>query len=260
MTELLNCPFCRKTGAYAHHKKGYSLVSCSNPDCMTDGPIVERNPMLSMDALEAAAVEAWNRRSALADVGGTVTSITDRFGVTAEIKSKLGLVTVSDQHGNCYATGPTGLMHFMYRSDTGEQYVPAKPDGTGKQPRPAAEAGWTTTRPKLFIEGVSDQESPAAEVKVCGECGKRWSCCEHGDKSCKFHHPPRPAAHTAQVTGEVIARAIFEALGNPDRIAAKHRRTWQADSKGEAEGSGFGEKPLAEYLQRRLADQVSAKP
>jgi hypothetical protein len=50
---------------------------------------------------------------------------------------------------------------------------------------------------------------PADVPTVCETCGKRFSCCEHGDKSCPYHHPKEPPADVqAVVEGQkaVIAK------------------------------------------------------
>ena len=54
-------------------------------------------------------------------------SITDKFGVIATLIHKLGVVMVSDHQGNCFGTGPTGLMHLLYRCAEDKQYIPIPP-------------------------------------------------------------------------------------------------------------------------------------
>jgi hypothetical protein len=41
--------------------------------------------------------------------------LTDRFGVTVELRPDIGIVSVSDKHGNCFGTGPVNFMRHMYR-------------------------------------------------------------------------------------------------------------------------------------------------
>jgi hypothetical protein len=64
---------------------------------------------------------------------------------------------------------------------------------------------YETGEPPVF------KTEPAADAgEKCETCGKRASCCEHGDKSCKFHHPPngtgrKPADDFGSIIWELLA-------------------------------------------------------
>ena len=76
----------------------------------------------SIDVPACDAILASLRRLSTQNTEGW--KITDRNGVTAELKPTIGIVSVYDTHGNCFGTGPTGLMHHLYRSCEDKPYVP----------------------------------------------------------------------------------------------------------------------------------------
>ena len=110
MSELLPCPFCgagareNSTGHALHHKQGcfFSIQWGST----------------YVDHEHAAA---WNRRTP--PIVGEDARITDRFGVTAELRA--GFVRVYDAHGNDFATGPINLMRYLYKSVNDAEYQEA---------------------------------------------------------------------------------------------------------------------------------------
>jgi hypothetical protein len=73
----------------------------------------------------------------LREQAAEVARITDRNGVTVELRHSTGLVRVYDQQGNAFATGPTGVMHQFYISQ-GETYSPGQRSLTERE---AAKAG-----------------------------------------------------------------------------------------------------------------------
>jgi hypothetical protein len=62
---------------------------------------------------------------------------------------------------------------------------------------------------------------------------------------------------------EHLAVYVFHALGGPDRIAGKFKAEGTArtvmDRKGEVEGAGFSQGPLADHLEAELGRYVSAE-
>jgi hypothetical protein len=59
-----------------------------------------------------------------------------------------------------------------------------------------------------------------------------------------------------------LAEYLFRVLGNPRRVAAKHRAAYYsdalADPKGEVEGAGLSQAPMADHIAAELGRYVRA--
>lgn len=85
-------------------------------DPSTFAPVLQDGGKLAIAALSRLTTPPVERDA----------SITDSFGVTAELRKASGVVRVFDQRGNDFATGPTGLMHYLYSSAEDKPYEPVR--------------------------------------------------------------------------------------------------------------------------------------
>lgn len=95
---------------------------------------------------------------------GATTGDCTRCGVTFVLPTLPGQRSVEPKTETCKTCGGKNQVWVSDRTagyDPGGYFAPCLDCSPPVAPRPAAQEGWTTTRPKLFIEGVSDQGSPA---------------------------------------------------------------------------------------------------